>query len=113
MKAAVMDSILGIPQYMEMPEPVPQNGEEILVSVRAVALKHFDRGRAKGTHYSTVGKKQEQKIIGGDGVCLLADGTRVYALGSSGMLAEKAIVEQNRIVPIPQGLDDEVAAALP
>jgi len=108
--------------------------------VKAVALKHLDKSRARGTHYSTssgqgeasgergvvggergeasdrlgaVGGGGEGKIVGGDGVCLLPDGTRVYALGAGGMAAEKAIVENNRIVPIPAGLDDATAAALP
>lgn len=113
MKAAVMFSQEGMPQYVEVPDPVVQKEGEVLVSVKAVALKHFDKGRAKGTHYSTGGNKQEAKIIGGDGVCLLPDGTRVYALGASGMMAEKAIVERDRIVILPAGLDDVTAAALP
>jgi NADPH:quinone reductase-like Zn-dependent oxidoreductase len=113
MKAAVLYSKEGRPQYVDIPEPAPQNEQEVLVSVKAVALKHFDKSRAKGTHYSTEDDKPEAKIIGGDGVCVLPDGTRVYALGVSGMMAEKATVEKNRVVPIPAGLDDITAAALP
>jgi len=113
MKAAVMFGQGDVPQYVEVPDPVVQNENEVLVSVKAVALKHFDKGRAKGTHYSTTSNKQEAKIVGGDGVGLLPDGTRVYALGVSGMMAEKAIVERDRIVPLPAGLDDVTAAALP
>jgi len=113
MKAAVMYSQGEMPQYADFPDPVVQNDDEVLVSVKAVALKHFDKSRAKGTHYSMSGRKQEAKIVGGDGVCLLPDGTRVYALGSSGMAAEKAIVEKDRMVPLPAGLDDATAAALP
>jgi len=113
MKAAVLYSQGEMPQYADFPEPVVQNDEEVLVSVKAVALKHFDKGRAKGTHYSASGGKQEAKIVGGDGVCLLADGTRIYALGVSGMMAEKAIVGKDGIVLIPAGLDDATAAALP
>jgi NADPH:quinone reductase-like Zn-dependent oxidoreductase len=113
MKAAVLYSKEGMPQYADFPEPVPQNQEEVLVSVKAVALKHFDKNRAKGTHYSTENDKQDATIIGGDGVCLLPNGARVYALGVSGMMAEKATVEKDRIVPLPDGLDDLTAAALP
>ena len=50
---------------------------------------------------------------GGDGVCLLEDGTRVYGIGISGMLAEKATIDKNRMVVVPRGLDDATAAALP
>ena len=113
MKAAVLYSKEGMPQYADIPEPAPENDQEVLVSVKAVALKHFDKSRVKGTHYSTESEKQEAKVIGGDGVCLLPDGTRVYALGASGMMAEKATVERKRVVPIPAGLDDITAAALP
>ena len=56
---------------------------------------------------------ERQKVIGGDGVCLLPDGTRVYALGAEGMMAEKATVGKDRVVAIPHGLDDCIAAALP
>lgn len=113
MKAAVLYNEGTTPQYVDFPEPLPQNEQEVLVSVKAVALKHFDRSRVEGTHYSTENNKQDAKIIGGDGVCLLPDGTRIYALGASGMMAEKAIVEKDRIVPLPAGLDDITAAALP
>ncbi len=113
MKAAVLYNKGEMPQYTDFQEPVVQNDDELLVSVKAVALKHFDKGRAKGTHYSTVPDKQDAKVIGGDGVCLLPDGTRVYALGVSGMLAEKATVDKDRVVPLPAGLDDATAAALP
>jgi NADPH:quinone reductase-like Zn-dependent oxidoreductase len=113
MKAAVLFNKEETPQYADFPEPAPQNNREVLVSVKAVALKHFDKSRMKGSHYSTEGKKQEAKVPGGDGVCLLPDGTRIYALGVSGMMAEKATVEKDRVVPLPAGLDDITAAALP
>ncbi|HWK06857.1 MAG TPA: zinc-binding alcohol dehydrogenase family protein [Puia sp.] len=113
MKAAVMYSKGEIPQYTDFQEPVVQNDDEILVSVKAVALKHFDKGRAKGTHYSTDPDERNAKVIGGDGVCLLPNGDRVYALGTSGMLAEKATVDRDKIVPVPAGLNDATAAALP
>ena len=113
MKAAVLYSKGAGPKYVDMPAPAPKNEQEALVSVKAVALKHFDKSRARGTHYSTEGDKPEAKIIGRDGVCVLPDGTRVYALGASGMMAEKATVEKNRVVRIPAGLDDITAAALP
>jgi len=113
MKAAVMYSPGEMPKYVDFPDPVVQNDDEVLVSVKAVALKHLDKSRAKGTHYSTSGDQGNATIVGGDGVCLLPDGTRVYALGVSGMAAEKAIVEKDRMVPVPAGLDDATAAALP
>ena len=113
MKAAVLYSKGEMPQYVDFPEPIPQNDHEVLVSVKAVALKHFDKSRVQGTHYSTESNKSGAKVIGGDGVCLLPNGTRIYAMGASGMMAEKATVEKDTIVPLPPGLDDITAAALP
>jgi NADPH:quinone reductase-like Zn-dependent oxidoreductase len=113
MKAAVMYDGSGLPEYSDFPEPAVKNEDEVLVSVKAVAIKHFDKGRASGKHYSAAEKQQDAKVIGGDGICLLADGTRVYGMGVSGMLAERAVIDKDRIVLIPDGLDDATAAALP
>lgn len=113
MKAAVIYQKGELPQYVDFPEPIPQNEDEILVSVKAVAIKHLDKSKASGKHYSSEAPKQGGKVVGGDDVCFLPDGTRVYGMGVSGMLAEKATIEKDRIVKIPEGLDDATAAALP
>jgi len=114
MKAAVMYQPGELPQYVtDFPEPVAQNDDEILVTVKAVAIKHVDKSRAAGKHYSSNTLKENGRIPGGDGVCVLDDGTRVYALGVSGMLAEKATIDKNRIVKLPDSIDDATAAALP
>ena len=114
MKAAVMYQPGEPPQYVtNFPEPVPQNEDEIAVTVKAVAIKHLDKSRAAGKHYSTNTSKENGRIPGGDGVCVLEDGTRVYALGVSGMLAEKATIDKTRIVKLPDSIDDATAAALP
>jgi NADPH:quinone reductase-like Zn-dependent oxidoreductase len=113
MKAAVMYQKGGLPQYTDFPEPIAQSDDEVLVTVKAVAIKHFDKGVAAGSHYTSDAPKDNGRVVGGDGVCLLADGTRVYGMGISGMLAEKATIHKNRIVKIPANLDDATAAALP
>jgi NADPH:quinone reductase-like Zn-dependent oxidoreductase len=113
MKAAVIYQRGEMPQYADVDEPVVQNDDELLISVKAAAIKHFDKGRASGKHYSANADKKNATVIGGDGVGLLADGTRVFALGVSGMIAEKATIEKSRMVKLPNGIDDAVAAALP
>jgi NADPH:quinone reductase-like Zn-dependent oxidoreductase len=112
MKAAVMYQKGELPQYVDFPEPTAQNEEEVLVTVKAVAIKHFDKSKAAGKHYSSDAPKESGRVIGGDGVCLLDDGTRVYGMGVSGMLAEKATIEKDRIVKLPAGISDVAAAAL-
>jgi len=113
MKAAVIYQKGGLPEYIDFEAPTVQSEEEILVSVKAVALKHLDKSRASGKHYSSDAPKENGRIPGGDGVGLLPDGTRVYGMGVSGMLAEKATIEKDRIVKLPEGIDDATAAALP
>lgn len=113
MKAAVLYQPGTLPEYTDFTPPSPQSDHEILVSVKAVAIKHLDKSIASGQHYSSDSQINHGRVIGGDGVCLLPDGSRVYAIGTSGMLAEKAVIEKDLIVPIPAGLDDLVAAALP
>jgi NADPH:quinone reductase-like Zn-dependent oxidoreductase len=113
MKAAVMYQKGGLPQHTDFPEPTIDNDDEALVTVKAVAIKHFDKGVAAGNHYSSEAPKESGRVIGGDGVCLLANGTRVYAIGASGMLAQKATIRKNYTVPVPDELDDATAAALP
>jgi NADPH:quinone reductase-like Zn-dependent oxidoreductase len=113
MKEAVMYQKGELPLYEEFPEPIAENDDEVLVSVKAVAIKHFDKGRASGTHYSSDAPKASGRVIGGDGVCILSNGTRVYGMGVSGMLAEKATIEKDRIVVLPPGITDATAAALP
>ncbi|PSL21497.1 quinone oxidoreductase family protein [Chitinophaga ginsengisoli] len=113
MKAAVMYQQGGFPQYVDFPEPITQHNDELLVTVKAVAIKHFDKASASGTHYSSDAPKQNGRVIGGDGICLLEDGTRIYGIGISGMLAEKATIRKDLIVKVPDALDDVTAAALP
>jgi len=113
MKAAVIFQRDEMPQYTEFPEPIAKNDDEILISVKAAAIKHFDKGSASGKHYSAADNRQNAIVIGGDGVGVLADGTRIFALGVSGMIAEKAVIDKSRMVKLPDGIDDATAAALP
>jgi len=114
MKAAVMYQKGEMPQFTtNFPEPIVQSDNELLISVKAAAIKHLDKSRASGKHYSTKNDIHRAKIIGGDGVGLLEDGTRVFALGASGMIAEKAVIDKNRMVKLPEGIDNVTAAALP
>lgn len=113
MKAAVMYPKSGMPEYTDFPEPVAQNDDELKISAKAVAIKHIDKSKASGKHYSTKDNISQANVVGGDGVGLLEDGTRVYAIGVSGMAAEKAIINKRQMVPVPDELDDLTAAALP
>lgn len=113
MKAAVVFKKGELPKYVtDFEEPKVHNENELLIYVKASAVKNLDKMRASGKHYSlqTIDKPI---VVGGDGVGLLEDGTRVYGMGISGMIAEKAIVDKSRIVTLPANIDNEIASALP
>jgi len=113
MKAAVVYKKGELPKYAEFEEPIASNENEILVSVKAVAITNLDKGIASGDHYSSEKENQNGFIVGSDGIGILENGTRVYARGISGTIAEKALVEKNRLVVLPDGIDDATAAAMP
>ncbi len=113
MKAAVIYPKGELPQYADFPEPEIHNENELMVTVKAVAIKHFDKGKAAGTHYSAGSANEKAQVPGGDAVCLLSNGIRVYGMGVSGTLAEKATIYKDRIVKVPAGVSDTTAAALP
>jgi NADPH:quinone reductase-like Zn-dependent oxidoreductase len=113
MKAAVIYKKGEMPKYAEFADPIVQNENEVLVSIKAVAITNLDKGIVSGEHYSSENENQNGTVIGSDGVGFLENGTRVYARGITGTIAEKALVEKNRLVPLPDVITNEKAAAMP
>ena len=113
MKAAVIYTKGEMPKYAEFAEPIVQNDNEVLISVKAVAITNLDKGKASGKHYSSENENQNGFVVGSDAIGFLEDGTRVYARGITGTMAEKAVVEKNRMVPLPDGISNATAAAMP
>ncbi|AMR27131.1 alcohol dehydrogenase [Hymenobacter psoromatis] len=113
MKAAVLHQYGEAPKYGEFPAPVAQQPDQLLVTITAAAIKNLDKGKASGAHYSSGGRLAQPEVVGVDGVGTLADGTRIYAFGLTGMLAEQGLADKNRLVKLPANLDDVTAAALP
>jgi NADPH:quinone reductase-like Zn-dependent oxidoreductase len=66
-----------------------------------------------GDHYSSENENQNGTVIGSDAVGILDNGIRVYARGINGTIAERALVEKNRMIPLPKGISDATAAAMP
>jgi NADPH:quinone reductase-like Zn-dependent oxidoreductase len=113
MKAAVVYKKGELPKYAEFPEPIVSTEYETLFLVKAAAITNLDKGKASGKHYSSEKDNPNGFVVGSDGVGLLEDGTRVYARGITGTIAEKAIIDKNILVPLPEGISDAVAASLP
>jgi NADPH:quinone reductase-like Zn-dependent oxidoreductase len=114
MHAAVVTSFERSPRYETFETPTPEGEHEALVDVLAVGLHPRVRSGASGAHYTSTGKLP--LIPGVDGVGRLPDGKRIYFVAddsSFGTMAEKAVVDLRRSVPLPEGVDPvKVAAAM-
>jgi NADPH:quinone reductase-like Zn-dependent oxidoreductase len=113
MQAAVVNVLGQSPRYQSFPEPEPQPGEA-LIQVRAAGLHPIVKALASGSHYS--GTAEVPVVPGVDGVGTLPDGSRVYfafARKPWGTMCERTVAPRNRCLPIPDGVDDALAAALP
>ncbi|GAB2590863.1 quinone oxidoreductase family protein [Spirosoma areae] len=111
MKAAVLTQLGTSPFYEDVESPVPQDGDQLLINIKAASLKNIDRLRAGGKHPAS--HKDLPAIVGIDGVGTIEDGTRVYAQGLTGMMAQKGLIAKNRYTVLPDKLDYSTAAALP
>ena len=112
MNAAVLHTLNQPPHFAQFPEPVAEESE-MIVHVRAAALKPIDKQMASGKHYAAYGKLPV--VCGTDGVGLFDDGTRVFFGGSRppyGSMAERTVVSRSRCFPIPDEVNDDIAAAV-
>ncbi len=115
MKAAVLEEVGKAPKWEEFEEPVAGEGEA-LVRVLAASLKPVDKQLAAGTHFASPREADLPLICGTDGVGALEDGTRVFFGGCRkpfGAMAEITVVPRAFCFPLPPGIDDDTAAALP
>ena len=121
MKAAIVTSPGG-PEKLELrevPDPVP-GANEVLVDVKATALNRADLLQRRGVYAPPPGASD---VLGlecagvvaalGDGVARARVGERVMALLSGGGYAERVVVHERLLLPIPENLDFLQAAAVP
>jgi NADPH:quinone reductase-like Zn-dependent oxidoreductase len=111
MKAAVINARGQAPQFQEFPEPVAAEGEAI-VQMRAAGLHPIVKSLASGEHYASGG--QLPAIAGIDGVGDL-NGRLVYCFSARrpyGTMAEQTVVNPEKCLPLPEGLDPMQAAAI-
>src|SRR6266404_1185282 len=112
MHAAVLEVLRKPPRFEEFPEPTPDEGE-VLIHVCAAALKPVDKQLARGKHYAS--PRELPIVCGADGVGRLEDGTRVFFGGPRppyGGMAERTVVRRAQCFSIPEGVDDDTAAAI-
>jgi NADPH2:quinone reductase len=120
-KAALIRELGGLPEPAEVDAP-PEDPDRALVEVHAVPLNPVDVALSSGKHY--LGPPKTPYIPGSEGVGTVvesashAPGTRVYisddglgGRGRDGTLAELATVADDEVLPLPDGVSDDLAAA--
>jgi NADPH:quinone reductase len=118
MKAAVVADPKGV-EIAEIEAPRP-GADEVLVRVRAAALNHADLGVLAGRKHGAIGGPGT--VIGmewagevldvGANVTEFRAGDRVMASGQAA-LAQQAVADRGRVLPLPPEVGWEAAAALP
>jgi NADPH:quinone reductase-like Zn-dependent oxidoreductase len=112
MNAAVLHAFNESPRFEQFSEPIAEENE-VIVHVRAAALKPVDKRMASGSHYAAFGELPV--VCGMDGVGCLDDGTRVFFAGPRppyGSMAQSTVVSPSHSFPIPDNIEDDIAAAI-
>lgn len=107
-------------EVREVPRPDPGPGE-VRVRVAASGVNRADLLQRRGAYPAPPGAPSDipgLEYAGvvdavGSGVRLVAEGDAVMGLVAGGGYAEAVVVHERETVPIPQGMDPVVAAALP
>ncbi len=94
-------------EYKEVPDPTPSDGQT-LVDVEAVGINYRDVYERNGGGYGS----EPPAVIGVEGAGRVAEsGERVAWVGVPGSYAERVAADSEQLVPVPEGVSDEMAAA--
>jgi NADPH2:quinone reductase len=110
MKAIQIEEFGGpeVLRHVEVPDPTPGEGE-VLVDVARSGINFADTHATRNDYLA----EQALPLIPGGEVCgRTPDGRRVAALLMSGGYAEKAAVPEAALIPVPDEVSDDQAAAL-
>ncbi len=106
-------------KYGEAERPEPGEGE-VLVEVRAAGVNYADTMRRRNEYLKKQGLPfiPGSEVAGtvaevGDGVEDVSVGDRIVNLGDDGGYAEYAVASAASLIPVPEGLDFDEAAAIP
>ena len=95
-------------ELVELPDPTPGEGE-VLVEVARSGINFADTHATRNDYLA----EQQLPLIPGAEVCgRTPDGRRVAAMLGGGGYAEKVAVPEAMLIPVPDGVDDDRAAAL-
>jgi NADPH2:quinone reductase len=109
-KAIQIDEFGGpeVLEYRDVADPEPADGE-VLVEVARSGINFAD---THATRNDYLAEQQLPLIPGGEISGRTPDGRRVAALLGGGGYAEKVAVPATNLIPVPDGVDDDQAAAL-
>lgn len=110
MKAIQIDEFGGpeVLEYRDVADPTPGEGE-VLIEVARSGVNFAD---THATRNDYLAEQSLPLIPGGEVSGRTPDGKRVAALLGGGGYAEKVVVPEQMLIPIPDGVSDEQAAAL-
>ncbi len=110
MKAIQIEEFGGpeVLSHVEIPDPTPGEGE-VLVEVARSGINFADTHATRNDYLA----EQALPLVPGAEISgRTADGRRVAAILSSGAYAERAVVPEALLVPVPDEVSDDQAAAL-
>jgi NADPH2:quinone reductase len=94
-------------EYKEVPDPRPRDGQ-VLVDVEAVGINYRDVYERNGGGYGS----EPPAVIGVEGAGRVSEsGERVAWVAVPGSYAERVAADAKQLVPVPEGVSDEIAAA--
>jgi NADPH:quinone reductase len=94
-------------EVVDVPPPEPGPGR-LLVNVAAAGVNYRDLYERRGAYGGDL-----PAIIGVEGAgSVVGSGERVAWISAPSSYAEQVVVDANKVVPVPEGVGDEVAAAL-
>jgi NADPH:quinone reductase len=95
-------------RYVDVPDPEPADGE-VLVDVTRIGVNFAD---THATRDDYLAKQKLPLIPGGEVAGRTPDGRRVAAMLMTGGYAQRVAAPEAAVVPLPDGVTDDQAAAL-
>jgi NADPH2:quinone reductase len=105
-------------KVIEKEKPVPA-GHEVLIEVHAIGVNYADTARREGqyvvpTPLPFIPGAEVAGVVAATGEkASITPGTRVVTLIESGGYSEYVTADERGLIPLPEGLDFKLAAALP
>jgi NADPH:quinone reductase-like Zn-dependent oxidoreductase len=104
----------------ERPDPVP-TAHEVLVAARFAGLNWADVAQRNGFYPAPPGSPQDipglevagTVVAAGEAVRAWNVGDRVFGLVGGGGLADRVVVHERHLAGVPEGMAEDVAAAIP